>query len=310
MKIRDRGFTLVELLVVIAIIGVLVALLLPAVQQAREAARRMQCSNNLKQIGLALHNYHDTHLTFPMGVYPRRSFGDFSNLHIWSASLLPFIEQDAMYEALRTEMNNFSIDVVQGNADSASAQPLTAFQCPSDIMGGINTERSNNGKSNYMANGGTMEQPGDPSKYYQMSSGDLPANPQSAAGGFNGVFAFGVTRSMRDIVDGTSNTLLVGERDGGAAGGANISRRKAGWWSGTDTVLYFDRVFPPASAVFPINAHTMGFEPYRTYGSFHPGGAMFAFSDGHVKFLPDTIDGVAFAAFATRAGNEVQTSEF
>ena len=294
---RRPAFTLVELLVVIAIIGVLIALLLPAVQQAREAARRMQCSNSLKQLGLALHNYHDTHGRFPQGISPYVGSGNDSNLPIWSVAILPFIEQDAVYEQIKQDTNNFSIQVTAGNNTKVAWQPLAAFACPSDIMGPQNTFRGNNGKSNYMASGGTMEDVG--------TAGTYVGNGEFAESNFNGIFAYEVARGMRDVTDGTSNTLMVGERDGGAVAGPEVSRRRGAEWSMTDTAQLFDRVFCAAMIEFPINSPNAGFEPWRTYGSFHPGGAMFVFGDAHVQFLSETIDGRTFEALATRAKGEV-----
>ncbi|EAQ82737.1 hypothetical protein DSM3645_10067 [Blastopirellula marina DSM 3645] len=288
---------MVELLVVIAIIGVLIALLLPAVQQAREAARRMSCSNKLKQIGLAIHNYHDTHLAFPPGVSHYAGMSGGKNPIIWSVSILPFLEQDALYQELKTDTSGFTTEVPTGAAGETGARAVNAYLCPSDILGSVNTFRENLGTSNYMACGGSME---------YANTGNFTPDANFDTKNYNGVFCHNEGRSFRDMIDGTSNTLMVGERDGGdiANTGSTVVRR-AGTWACTDYVNYHDRVFPGASSSYPINATSNSLYPHRSFGSFHPGGAMFVFTDAHVSFLPETIDGAIYSSLATRAGGEV-----
>ena len=129
-----HGFTLVELLVVIAIIGVLIALLLPAVQMAREAARRMSCTNNMKQLGLALHNYHDTFLTLPQYAQRPASTSDLSTIYNYSIhiKLLPFIEQTALYDHIKTRSNNFYRPANEMEDATVANNRLAAYVCPSD----------------------------------------------------------------------------------------------------------------------------------------------------------------------------------
>ncbi|MBA2114803.1 DUF1559 domain-containing protein [Bremerella alba] len=296
-RTKLRGFTLVELLVVIAIIGVLIALLLPAVQQAREAARRMSCSNKLKQIGLAIHNYHDTHTAFPIGVTSFTGYGSSDNLPIWSVAILPFLEQSALYEQVKAETSNFSAQVPNGTSTNAGGQAVDAYMCPSDILGDINTFRSNMGKSNYMGCGGSM--------VYANSENFVPNgnyDPQN----YNGIFCYDESRQFRDIIDGTSNTILAGERDGGdIANNGPVVVRRAATWACTDVAQFPDRAFAPASSSYPINMPSAGTFPHRAFGSFHPGGAMFVFGDAHVRFLPETINGDTYSALATRSSGEV-----
>ena len=210
-----RGFTLIELLVVIAIIAVLIALLLPAVQAAREAARRSQCVNNLKQIGLALHNYHQVHDAFPLGVSlnlytptqykAKNSWGHFG-------MLLPFAEQQAIYNAA-----NFSLGVEEGTDSLAFWTNLTAtgaqiknFVCPSDPNGGAGASATvkgivfpDNNSSNYFASVGTTT-------YLTLASGSADTIQQWNVPS-TGLFTFQKSYGVRDCIDGTSNTIAYSE---------------------------------------------------------------------------------------------------
>jgi prepilin-type N-terminal cleavage/methylation domain-containing protein len=142
---RPRGFTLIELLVVIAIIAILVALLLPAVQQAREAARRSQCKSNLKQLGVALHNYHDVHSVFPPGCVNQE--GDTANPDdrdrlnwTWPVYLMPYMDQAPLYEQLNPGPTRATAAVSDPAKRAVMQQPLAAFRCPSDVGPATNTE--------------------------------------------------------------------------------------------------------------------------------------------------------------------------
>ncbi len=196
IRSRSRGFTLIELLVVIAIIAVLIALLLPAVQSAREAARRSQCVNNLKQIGLALHNYHSTHNIFPLG--SSRNPYDFANSYdtpswsSWSAQalMLPFLEQKPLYDAI-----NFSFNPARGPADVVNTTVyltvISSFLCPSDGNAG---SKSGNINSYFASTGPTT---------YNCCNNDARNAP--------GIFAYERAASIADITDGTSNTIAFSE---------------------------------------------------------------------------------------------------
>lgn len=286
---RRRGFTLIELLVVIGIIALLVALLLPAIQQAREAARRTQCRNNLKQMGLALQNYHDTSGSFPpvLVVNPGPSaqtgypFGWWS----WYLRILPQIEQTPLYEQIDTD-DDLILEL------STYREPMSTnvstFLCPSDPY----SERiwSTDGwwqgpvaaaHTNYLGSRG--------------SNGVIP---------FNGLFReANEFVQIRDVTDGTSNTLFVGERPVDEAG-------EWGWWpggTGFDLNGLADHVLDCSEGLRP---GVLGSTADLThFWSPHPGGAHFLLGDGRVRFLSYSINHETFLALGSRDGNET-TGEF
>ncbi len=285
MRAIRRGFTLIELLVVIAIIAILIALLLPAVQQAREAARRSQCKNNLKQLGLALHNYHDTHNVFPPGYQTGASGG-------WRSSdtpkpdnqsgpgmhTLPFIDQAPLYNLIAARQKvavagPWHLDTGTGSLSELAKTIIPAHICPSDPMGGINTKMSNFGKSNYVPSGG---------------SNTAPINTTA-----NGIFFRNSSIRMRDITDGTSNTILYGEKSTQAP--VPPSNWKGALWMGqrdsSTAVAYaeYDSMtgFYASATWSYINAN----ELYgRNFSSSHVGGAHFLLGDGSVRFISENTD--------------------
>jgi prepilin-type N-terminal cleavage/methylation domain-containing protein len=296
--LRVRGFTLIELLVVIAIIAILIALLLPAVQQAREAARRTQCRNNLKQLGLALHNYHDSHNVFPPGfvdsdpTYTANSGqGPLENLNglAWSFLIMPNLDQAPLYQQVGAQTNNFSrhwqVDL-SGASDPipAARAELPAFSCPSDRMELINTKRGNFGKTNYLGNSGN-----------------------AAAIDRRGIFFVNSKVRIRDISDGTSNTCMVLERsatrDGGNVqtcdtvpcdwnGGLWIGARyvgdSVGWHPGlssTDVDSYGG-----GNATYMINRSAATWGNSWGNSSTHTGGLHSLMCDGAVVFLSENIE--------------------
>lgn len=189
---RALGFTLVELLVVIAIIGVMVGLLLPAVQAAREAARRMQCTNNLKQIGLGLHNYHDTYRRFPAGFYQFTT--GLPNESTWIAHILPFIEQKNLYDGI-VAWQQFGSPPAGSGVQRVTSTFLPTMTCPSDVP--VELAATNWARGNYAANNGIGP----------MST----VGVNSVARGPLGVFIQNMSRNMAEILDGTSNTAMVSE---------------------------------------------------------------------------------------------------
>ncbi len=305
-----RGFTLVELLVVIAIIGILIALLLPAVQAAREAARRSQCSNNLKQIGLAIHNYHDTYQSLPSGYILAPGpvppvTGSLASWG-WGAFILPFVEQQPLHDRLSPGRFRLSDALTAGGPLDRVADlqtPIAAFRCPSDLAKETNTgftlpNASGTGvataTSNYVGNntsrkwhsGGYLvgTDPGQPSQWNP---------PTSAACAPNGLFWRDSCVKFRDIVDGTSNTICVGERAWELTGPAGTAVRcNAGAVHGTDNrnEQINIRVNLGGGAV-PLGPSPTG-TSYCYYGfsSPHPGGVGFVLADGSVRFISTTID--------------------
>jgi prepilin-type processing-associated H-X9-DG protein len=298
---------LIELLVVIAIIGILMGLLLPAVQKVREAAARMQCTNNLKQIGLACHNYHDANRSFPPGYLAGGPYVDGANDTApgwgWAAFLLPYIEQDSLYRQL-----NFA----QAGPKSPGIQTLVkTYVCPSDVFppGAFAVPD---------AFGTAVAQAG-PSSYAACVGGD-----ESDADGPTGLGIFYRNSQTRltDVTDGTSITLLVGERAwanangiwAGAIPGAVCKRGQLNPCPGGGAASY------PASVLVQAHSHlnnaisdTDG--GLDDFSSRHTGGSNFVFADGHVAFVrsvpgdnPDgsfTPDSLALQALGTRANGEV-----
>ena len=296
---RRKAFTLVELLVVIAIIGILIALLLPAVQAAREAARRMSCTNNLKQIGIALHNYHDTHRKLPIGWLGfTGGSADFVGQPgwAWSTRILPFMEQQSLYDGL--------IDMDLPVTDAANAEArvavVSSFICPSDVgddvfdlMNAVDEETEGTtvitqlSKSNYPGVFGTQDIHG----ICEPDSADY----NGCRG--NGIFFLNRSLAFRDITDGLSNTFLVGERWSKWVNSTWTGVVPGGWHAPA-------RVVAVASDEFPPNSEANVEQQTHNFSSYHPAGANFLLSDGHVQLITETIDLEVYNALCTRAGGE------
>lgn len=326
---RRPGFTLIELLVVIAIIGTLVALLLPAAQSAREAARRLQCVNNLKQIGLALHNYHSAWDGFPVGfLYAYQgALAESSPLQYrWSpvAQMAPYLGQPNLYNAL-----NFAFPIAYkppagGSAfwpyypanTTAMATQVATLLCPSD---GAPAPATDSGPTSYAFCAG------------DGSNGGEATNA-------NGAFILGPPQSVASLTDGTSQTAAASEQllgiagpytqatptpvpspwaraaahvavaplsDGAcaAAGAGWLLNKGAGWWDGNYlNTLYNHYLTPNAPRPDCVVYHNPGWKAAR---SQHPGGVNLLYCDGHVGFVRDAVDPRAWRAAATRAGGEV-----
>ncbi len=279
-----RGFTLIELLVVIAIIAILIALLLPAVQQAREAARRTQCKNNLKQIALAIHNYHDVYNCFPIGhqyhgVVGNGTANNGNNRNpgwAWSAAILPFIDQAPQYNMIVFEHNVRCVDSPNNEVILLS---YPSQKCPSDVINetiNINVGGTSYpwATTSYAACGGSFH-----------GSSTSTNGPRS-----NGIFhrqrAQIPIRRMRDVTDGTSNTFLICE----AAGKNNNNRKR--WYAafnGTGRSGNTSRVITEGYMQMNPPSTSANAEKNRAAGSLHVGGAQFALADGSVRFVSENI---------------------
>ncbi|MEW4562814.1 DUF1559 domain-containing protein [Bremerella sp. JC770] len=317
---RRSGFTLVELLVVIAIIGVLIALLLPAVQQAREAARRIQCNNKIKQLGLALHNYHDTYLKFPAGA----QMGDGETTSCtasgrgipWTVAILPFLELNNLYDQVDMTGTFICTEQEGGDADNMAVwrTSVEAYQCPS-----FPASSTENNHSNY---------------YGVMGGGDSDeGNCQSSNIGrrfyINGILFQNSRTKFASIVDGSSNTFLVGETryqllDGGRGddhyqGWASTNRGGGSSVTGTLAAAQiqinscggdcngdkYDTTFNTGGGSYAVPGGLGQGLHQRTFGSYHPGGCLFLLGDASVHFVSETIDLTVYQNLAIRDDGNV-----
>jgi len=280
-----KGFTLVELLVVIAIIGVLVALLLPAIQAAREAARRSKCTNNLKQIAVAIQNYHDTFTSFPSGGMHFVASGDRQEWG-WPALILPFMEQTALHEQLGvTERHLWD---VLNNEPALVQTVIKSYRCPTDttkdLVDKTPQARDFNGyapvgtnffgaTSNYMGVVGIWDI-------------DVPINggPDN-----NGTLYINSEVATQDILDGTSNTFLVGERNFACSAGTWAGGRNSDGAGPRGPDYMLGRVSLKPNG-WNIHGQTGNDSCTEAFSSYHPGGLLFAYCDGTVSFISQDID--------------------
>ncbi len=297
-RYRHRGFTLIELLVVIAIIAILIALLLPAVQQAREAARRSTCKNNLKQIGLAIHNYHDIYKMFPPATVPKKdpSSNDFVDQYpswSWHGFILPQLDQTPLFDSLDLNRRDLPSWATAANLEQIFPG-LPVFVCPSD-QGDLRIQRGGI-RQNFSTTGSSPSFPAHnanppflpPKSNYIAVVGykDINRPNTYAANPNNGALYNLGTVSFADIKDGPSNTFLVGERDERCGAGTWMGSRNArgGGRRGNDFVA--GRISVPLN--FPDNTGSQGCTD--GFSSAHSGGAQFLFCDGSVHFISENIN--------------------
>ena len=313
------GFTLIELLVVIAIIGVLVGLLLPAVQQAREAARRSACSNKMKQQGLAIHNFADVNPeTFPagwVGEYENGEWhGDEGEGFGFASRMLPFIEENNVYKTI-----NFDQQVSHSSNAAARTTVFSTFLCPSDSYGsgdlfnpgaegsGEDTPDATPGstqyaRSNYPGVFGS-EHMGGHDDHDDLTAALNVEDEGLEPGEGDGIFFAGGANGQnavkfKSVTDGLSKTVMIGERD---------SRLGGSLWIGRG-----DGLEAGMSRVVGVGEHVFnsGDPHFEDFFSSHPGGVSFVFADGPVAFLSDGMSESVFQSLSTRAGGEVANSSF
>ena len=320
MSYSKRGFTLVELLVVIAIIGVLIALLLPAVQAAREAARRTTCANNLKQYGLGVHNYHDTiKLLPPNGIGTNNGAPQIS----WQVRILPYTEQTALYEKLNMRLADVRVQVVpkpKSQTAQARSHQVPYAICPDDNSGefrgsgdtawAVGSYAGNCGSQNTI-DGGSCNPWDTPDVDWEREHGSIihtNTNDPNQVSGVFGRYLFGNLK-LADVKDGTSNTFLAGE----ILSKCNRTNERRGWWAQETSSTTWS-----GFTTSPLNIHTtcvssqaeaekrLYFRPdcfgngnhnfAWGFRSYHPSGANFLMCDGSVQFINDDINKLIYCA--------------
>jgi prepilin-type N-terminal cleavage/methylation domain-containing protein/prepilin-type processing-associated H-X9-DG protein len=302
-----RAFTLVELLVVMAIVAILITLLLPAVQQAREAARRAACRNNLKQVGLALHNYHDIAGVLPPGWRGMETDQE-RNGWGWAASILPQLDQSTAFQQIREDR-----PILDPANDAIRELVLTVYQCPSDPFP-PQAETLITPPSPLAPRPDVQFHPPPPTPYLFAKSnyagvfGTLPITNNPVAG--NGTFFRNSSVSFASITDGTSQTALVGERATRWRTYFDftlqqVTTQDITLWSGVVIGAYQPYARVVGTSEVPNNRVASAFPGF---GSAHTGGAMFLFADGSVRFLSENIDQDVYAAAMTRSGGEITNS--
>lgn len=292
-----RAFTLIELLVVIAIIGILVGLLLPAVQAAREAARRMQCSNNLKQLGLAVHNYESAYRRIPSGWIDNQRSGEPG--WGWAAHLLPFMEGSNLYRQIDDR-----IPIEEDIHARARLSIVSTFTCPSDpypntfmLTEGEDHDHDHLNDDDHDHEDHRLDEEGHPlfevskSNYVGMfGTFEIEDGPY----GGNGMFFGNSEVKFRDVTDGLSNTFMVGER-GGKLG--------ASLWQGN-----IPETAEPHARILGVSDHAPNspYGHYEDFMSYHTGGVQFLRGDGSVQFVSENMSEVIYHAMSTRSGGEIE----
>ena len=308
VKRKKRGFTLIELLVVIAIIAVLIALLLPAVQQAREAARRTQCRNNLKQIGLAMHNYHDVYNRFP-GLL---TFGDVVGGSAqcygwnWGALILPQIDQAPLFNMIsQVDQGGVSVDGFPFDLSNSSfppqsgktasyygwSRPIAGYNCPSDTIPNVMAQLDGQGHTSYAANYGNSNYGG------LYDSLGLAAEPPPDAAGIStkGMFAQNpLGCSLKDVLDGSSNVIMIGEISGHTVNEIPaLPDTSYAWGEWGVLTRHWGSVSRHGRSKPNLYVTGVNGQPRldrHCFNSAHVGGVHFLFADGSVRFITNNID--------------------
>lgn len=319
---KPTGFTLVELLVVIAIIGVLVALLLPAVQSAREAARRSECQNKLKQLALGMHNHHDTYRLLPAGATFRGGTVTPNKLgYAWVIPLLPYIEQGPLHEQYRAVITDVDLFACCDWPIQARNTLIPAFICPSQPT-----------SADFIKAGDETNGRGMAGNYLACAGNGLSADTSVAGtttdghGGLdrtNGIFQANKGKGFQDIVDGTSNTLLLSES---LVNDSDDDHRARYYNAHGGDCLFTTQQRPnstvgdriqlgcrPGTTEFwqrltPCSPAGGGTDTMISARSLHPGGVNAALADGSVRFIPDTLDVLTYSALGTAIGGETVSS--
>ena len=322
---RFRGFTLVELLVVIAIIGILVVLLLPAVQAAREAARRMQCSNNMKQLGIAMHNYMDAFKKAPYASNFADSIAACGNFALITSPhqsgnimILPQLEQTGLYNSINFNQN---IDNGAANAALLNGKFIPVFTCPSNPLAGTGKNALGNNfagftgatqEGMYRFSGGTMNNTMVNTRDCTQAANSFCLNADGGINGgwtcvhnspssIRGMFARGVaSMGFKDITDGTSNTILMGETK------PHYSEFGGLWTFNVPTTLFSLKL----NSTFLKNAEkaspkVVSWLNAQGHASYHTGGVQFVFCDGSVRFMSESIDYPTYCLAGDRADGKV-----
>ncbi|QDT41564.1 putative major pilin subunit [Gimesia alba] len=309
---RRKAFTLIELLVVIAIIAILIALLLPAVQQAREAARRSQCKNNLKQLGIAFHNYHDTFGSLPNGSHPTPSYPGGGYHMGWAPKIFPYIDEATRLHAMEgfsknpvTELGPWRLDTSPHNGANEIWGPIAVLACPSSALGNRSPDIVNStlpwivsqGALHYRACAGRVDDvtnPSDGNNWRWANTGLM--YPLS-------------NTKFRDITDGQTNTILLGESSSSNGWSAAMKKGWGGiqpwtwgiyWYTDTRRLTLDSK-----NIQFPINYRGDFGTNHTPFTSYHEGGAHFMMADGSVHFISENIDLGLFKGLGTRAKGEI-----
>ena len=320
---RRQGFTLVELLVVIAIIGILIGMLLPAVQQVREAARRIQCGNQMRQLSLAMHNYESAFGNFPPGIMTAEITGngirdisfdkvrDEPGLN-WQAIILPFIEQAPLFDRVNEitdKLTNPSAAYSDKDIAMSVIPNLICPSCPMDDLNPIRPDAWEEGedaaKSNYVGIWGTEV---DGNSDYNLIAGcpdpvngPCPYDPSL----YSGILFVNSEVTFGEIQDGTSNTFVIGERDGASIG---VNTRAAATWCGVRNAQWGNQCLGPISGMPDQVLNSVEDNKaaqWNAISSQHPGGANFGRADGSVEYVTDAIDPSVYEEYGTKAGGEV-----